>query len=333
MKIDITAILFVVLVAISCVLTGGLVLILGVVFGLLMFILIRALGRRVGRLLLGYEYKSFIIAKKAGGKACVMYKSDYRMEHKGFYGAVNVAIRITWIGLGFGLLLMRYFIEKFSAAIEQGIKTIGVGEIVMVGLIASILGTLLSPMAVPYWAINSSRIRVVNLRNGTISLPGSFLRSLFKVLGAGNIAVFAYFIMAAINVVGDISEGIKIAFIALVFVFGCISVAGLIASIILLFKGGGILNSTLDEYEEKYSNEAIDPNEFISIMKQYLPEIEVKPPEEEDREEKLEVEAPPEEEVPEELAPEAEAEVAETEEPTEEESAEEKFGGESGDDI
>ena len=57
-------------------------------------------------------------------------------------------------------------------------------------------------------------------------------------------------------------------------------------------------NNTLDEYEEKYNSIAIDANTFLTTMKQYVPEVEEKPPEAVEEEkptaEEMETEKPPE---------------------------------------
>ncbi len=274
MKVDIMSILFIVFVALSCYLVRGITALLGVVFGVIMFMLIYKLGGKIGKFLLTKEYVSFKTAKKMGLKSCILYDERFRLEHKGFWGSMNVAMRITWIGLGVGLLSLRIMLDRFKDIIAMGIENIGIGEIVIVSLIAIVIATIISPMAVPYWVINSSRIRIVNTKIGTISLPGSFLRSIFRGLfGAGNIAIFAYFILASINVMDDIIEGLKLAFLALILVFGTIGVAAIVASTILLFKGTETLNNVLRVYEDLYSAESMSEEEFMELMRQYLTPI------------------------------------------------------------
>jgi len=269
MKVDVTGVLFLVAVVAICIITKGITAVFGVPFGIIMFLLIRKFGGKVGLFILNREYQSFLALRKFKIKASAMFNETFRHEHKGFSGVMNVALRITWIGLGVGLLSLRFILNKFSGFVQEGVETIGMSEIALIGILAAVIGTLLSPMAVPYWVINSSRVRIIHLKKGTISMPGSFLRGLFKGLfGVGNIAAFAYFVLASIRVAdNDVVMGLKIAGVALLVVFGIVGFAAIVASTLLLFKGLDVLNKTLLSYEEKYSSVSVTEDELIEFIK------------------------------------------------------------------
>ena len=71
----------------------------------------------------------------------------------------------------------------------------------------------------------------------------------------------------------SIIEGLKLAFLALILVFGTIGVAAIVASTILLFKGTETLNNVLRVYEDLYSAESMSEEEFMELMRQYLTPI------------------------------------------------------------
>ncbi len=275
MGIDILSIMFIIAVVGACIATAGIAAIFGFAFGLVMFILIRMIGSSVCQKMLGLDFKLFIMAKKTGARECVLFDAKYRMEHKGFSGVINVAMRITWIGLGVGLLTLRFVLDKLASMHGQNTGSPGIPEILLIGFLAVIVGTIFSPLAVPYWVINSSRVRIIDKKNGTIYLPGTILRSLFRgILGVGNIAVIAYFIRESINYTGNFTDGIFLAFIALSLVFGSVGLAGIMASILLLYKSSDMLNDVLSDFEDTYRSVAINAEEFLEMYKEYLPKEE-----------------------------------------------------------
>ena len=325
MKVDIVSILFVAVIGIVVVLTYGISAIFGLIAGIIMFLLIRLLGEKIALVILGFEFNSFVVMKKAKIKDCVLFNLEFRGEHKGFYGIIKYAMSITWIGFGVALLFMRFFIESFATFVQQGlnVKNVGVG-IILIGFIATIIGAVLSPVSVPYWVINSSRVRIINRKNGIISLPGSFVRSIFKSLfGAGNIAVVFYFIYSTIDVVNDFALGINIAFIIMLLVFGAVGLGALIASVLMLYKGKDMLNNVLYKYEEKYEKVAISGDELVGMVQEFVRaeekveaiEEEVKPEGEKIEEERAEKEEP----VAEKTVEETSKETAGTEETTQSE--------------
>ena len=271
MSSGILGVLFIILIFIAFFLTRGAVLVLGLMYGVVMFLLIYGFGVKVGKILLKGEFALFKTSKKLNKKACILYDEKYRKKYSGIKGYLNISIKITWMGLSIGLLALRTVISDFRRIVEMRPTEAPIGEVVVLSMTAIILATLVSLLAPTYLAIDSSRIRIIKIESGDIVLPGSFLRSIFKsAFGAGNVASIAYFTYESIKVVNDVVLGFKIALLALSIVYGSISIAAIIASA-LIIKGTKTINKILLIYEELYLEESLSKDEFINLMEQYLP--------------------------------------------------------------
>ncbi len=264
MKVDIFAILFVISVIGAVILTGIPTAVLGIIYGVIMMISIINFGAKIGNTLLTKDFESFLIYKKLGRHASILLNEEYRILHKGFSGYVRVASSITLVSFGISLLILRFVLPQITLFVgsEQKIEAILVLAIVAVG----ILSALLAPLSIPYWAINSSRIRILNKKKMLLDYPGSLLRKVFSMIGAGNIVVFAYFLYSAMSAANDIVAGLVVGLQIAIFLYGAIGLGALIASIIIGLRFSSIFNDVLIKFEEKYEKVSISKNEFIEIL-------------------------------------------------------------------
>lgn len=243
--------------------------ILGFIFGIFMYILIQVFGSWFGKFLLNLEFRSFMSSKKKRTKDCVLYGERFRRIYRGFFGVVNLGMMIAWISLCIVFLLLRLVLSILEFA-ETGLGQEAVSHIPQIAFMAIIAGMFLSPLIIPYWVINNSRIRIIDLKYGVIHQPGGSLKFLYNLLGVGNLAVFVYFTITAISLVGLI-DGLILTLQAFLHIGVIVGVAGLIASLLLHTKSE-VLKKTLNHYENLYEKVALKDEGFLNLLKSYLKE-------------------------------------------------------------
>lgn len=276
MKLDIKAIVFIIIIALIAVYLQGVTLLFGAIFSIVMYLTIYKLGSPVGSRLLDFDFKMFLAQKKVGSKEAILLREEYKKKHEGIMGALDIAQAITWVTFGLTLLFMKIFMEQIMNVL-QGVSNID-AKVVAFVLLAGIIGSLVSPLAVPYWVLQGSRVRIFNKKRIFLLPPGSKVRSLFKAgFGTGNIAIVLYTFWAIMSSAQDLLTGFQIAAGIFIFAFGSLGVGGIIAGSIIAWRNKELFAKALDDYEEKYRNVAMNTDEFLGVIRDATEPAEEKP--------------------------------------------------------
>lgn len=266
MNIDLFALIFVLSIVGAIALAYGYSAILGIIYGIVMLISIVKFGAKIGDFLLKKDFESFLLSRKLGRSVSVLLSENYRSLHKGFSGYIRVAMSITWVSFGISLLVLRFALPQIVSFVGTQ-REVG-AVLVLAVIVVGIFSALLAPLSIPYWVIASSRVRILNKKKIVLDFPGSLLRKIFRMFGAGNVVVLAYFLYSAVEVADDVVVGIIVGLQIAVFLYGALGLGGIIASVIIGLKYPNIFNDALINFEEKYKEVSISGDEFIGVLKE-----------------------------------------------------------------
>ena len=266
MNIDLFALIFVLSIVGAIALAYGYSAILGIIYGIVMLISIVKFGAKIGDFLLKKDFESFLLSRKLGRSVSVLLSENYRSLHKGFSGYIRVAMSITWVSFGISLLVLRFALPQIVSFVGTQ-REVG-AVLVLAVIVVGIFSALLAPLSIPYWVITSSRVRILNKKKIVLDFPGSLLRKIFRMFGAGNVVVLAYFLYSAVEVADDVVVGIIVGLQIAVFLYGALGLGGIIASVIIGLKYPNIFNDALINFEEKYKEVSISGDEFIGVLKE-----------------------------------------------------------------
>lgn len=251
-------------------------IILAIPFIFFMYIGIRILGRRLGKIICDSAINELIMYSKLGRKP-IRLSDEFNRRLKGEDGTLRLFKKLFLMNFIAVLLISKYL---GPAAIPEQ-----VGSALISFLIATVIGvfasTIISPLTTGLYVIDNSQIRMFNLKEGLIEKPGILIRRIFRALfGYGNLIVLIYVLLDSIELAnGDIAGGLVIFTMLVALVYGAIALAAMVASAILAYRDSGVFNNLLEEFTSKAAEKSISIDEAITFFKELFGVTEHEEPE------------------------------------------------------
>ena len=303
------AIIIIVTSALVSFITNFLSLILALPFIISIFLGVRLFTIRIGGLLTKFSLNELIMLKKIGNKILKL-SDDYYKKFEKIEGAMSLFPKVFLLNF----LAVLFLTKTLGPAVLPDQPGQAIFSLLLAIIVSIFSSVIITPLSIGLYALDSTQVRILDLRSGVLDKPGKTIRALFRgIFGYGNLIVLFYVFMDALKLAkNDVMAALRLVGLSIALVYGTLALPIMLILIYIAHRGSTIINTLV----ESFNTTAINYTESSEEALRYLRTIVgVEKIEEE-------IEKPP-EEVPEEAKPEPELEPEKEPEPEESEESEE----------